>query len=87
MAAAKTAKQIEAELEASRTRLASTIDELAFRTQPKEIAKRQTESARLAFTDATRTPDGELRTDRIAMALGAVGGVLVLAGLLKRFRR
>ena len=86
MAAAKTAKQIEAELAASRTRLSSTIDELAFRAQPKEIAKRQTESARLALTDATRTPEGELRTDRLAIALGSVGGVLLLVGLLKRMR-
>ena len=84
--AAKTAKQIEAELEASRARLSSTIDELAFRTQPKEIARRQAEGARLALTDATRTPEGDLRTDRLAIALGAVGGVLLLAGLLKRVR-
>lgn len=84
--APKTAKQIEAELAASRTRLASTIDELTFRTQPKEIAKRQSESARLAFNDAVRTPNGELRQDRLAMALAGVGGVLLLAGLIKRVR-
>lgn len=84
--APKTAKQIEAELAASRTRLASTIDELAFRAQPKEIAKRQTESARLAFTDATRTADGDLRSDRVAMGLGGVGAFLLLVGLAKRLR-
>ena len=84
--AAKTAKQIEADIAASRSRLAGTIDELAFRTQPKEIAKRQAESVRLAVTDATRTPDGDLRNDRLAMGLGAVGGVLLLVGLLKRLR-
>lgn len=84
--APKTAKQIEAELAASRTRLAGTIDELAFRAQPKEIAKRQTESARLALTDATRTADGDLRSDRVAMGLGGLGGLLVLVGLAKRLR-
>ena len=73
--APKTAKQIEAELAASRSRLAGTIDELAFRAQPKEIAKRQTESARLALTDATRTADGDLRSDRVAMGLGGLGAV------------
>lgn len=84
--APKTAKQIESELAASRTRLAGTIDELAFRAQPKEIAKRQTESARLALTDATRTADGELRNDRLAMGLGGVGAVALLLGLAKRVR-
>lgn len=84
--AEKTAKQIEAELAASRTRLASTIDELAFRAQPKEIAKRQAEGARLVLTDATRTAEGDLRQDRVAMGLAAVGGVLLLVGLVKRLR-
>jgi len=84
--APKTAKQIEAELAASRSRLAGTIDELAFRAQPKEIAKRQTESARLALTDATRTADGDLRQDRVAMGLGGVGAFMLLVGLTKRLR-
>ncbi|CAM2894761.1 MULTISPECIES: DUF3618 domain-containing protein [Dermacoccus] len=84
--APKTAKQIEAELAASRSRLAGTIDELAFRAQPKEIAKRQTESARLALTDATRTADGDLRQDRVAMGLGGVGAFMLLVGLAKRLR-
>ena len=84
--APKTAKQIEAELAASRSRLAGTIDELAFRAQPKEIAKRQTESARLALTDATRTADGDLRQDRVAMGLGGVGAFMLLVGRAKRLR-
>lgn len=84
--APKTAKQIEAELAASRSRLAGTIDELAFRAQPKEIAKRQTESARLALTDATRTADGDLRQDRVAMGLGGVGAFMLHVGLAKRLR-
>ncbi|MBE7372044.1 DUF3618 domain-containing protein [Dermacoccus barathri] len=84
--APKTAKQIEAELAASRSRLAGTIDELAFRAQPKEIAKRQSESARLALTDATRTADGDLRQDRVAMGLGGVGAFMLLVGLAKRLR-
>lgn len=84
--AQKSAKQIEAELAASRSRLAGTIDELAFRAQPKEIAKRQTESARLALTDATRTADGDLRNDRVAMGLGGLGALMLLLGLAKRVR-
>ena len=45
--APKNAKEIEAELQASRQRLASTIDELAFRAQPKEVAKRQVEGLKM----------------------------------------
>lgn len=79
----RTIRQIEEDIEAARNRLAGTVDELAFRAHPKQIAKRQVTAARQAFTNATQTPDGELRMDRIA-ALAAIGVVLVLAGLRAR---
>jgi len=75
---------IEAEIVATRARLASTIDELAVRAQPKEIARRQVESAKSRFRDATRTPEGDLRVERVA-AIAAVSAVLV--GLAVFFRR
>lgn len=69
---------IEAEIAATRARLASTIDELAVRAQPREIARRQAESARARVIDATHTPDGEVRVERVgAIAAGAA----VLIGL------
>lgn len=79
-------KEIEADLAATRQRLAGTIDELAFRAQPKEVAKRQVEGLKLAANDATRTPDGELKTDKVAAGVGGLGAVLLLLGLIRRAR-
>ncbi len=81
--AGKSIEDIENEIAATRQRLAATVDELAYRAQPKQIALRQKESARAAFTSATQTPDGQLRMERIA-ALAVVGAVLVLIGLRAR---
>lgn len=83
---APTAKDIEADLTASRERLASTIDELAFRAQPKEIVRRSTEGAKLKVNELTRTPDGELATEKIGYAVGGVGAVSLLLGLIRRAR-
>lgn len=84
--APKTAKEIEAELQASRQRLASTIDELAFRTQPKEVAKRQVESVKLKANDLTRGGDGEVAGDKVGMIVGGAGAALLVLGLLRRAR-
>ena len=71
---------IEADIEATRDRLAATIDELAFRAQPKEIARREVASLRSSLHDATHTPQGDLRVERVAAigaALAAVLGLVV----------
>lgn len=83
---ARSAQQIEADLAATRQRLAGTIDELAFRAQPKEVAKRQVESLKLAANDATHTPEGDLKTDKIAAAVGGFGAFALLLGLVRRAR-
>ena len=76
--------EIEAEIVETRARLATTIDELAVRAQPKEIARRQAESAKAKLIDATHTPEGDLRVERI----GAIAaGSAVLLGLVILFRR
>ena len=75
---------IEADIEATRTRLAATIDELAFRAQPKEIARREVASLKASVHAATHTPEGELRVERIA-AVGAA--VAALAALIIWRRR
>lgn len=82
----QTPAQIEAEIEATRTRLAGTVDELATRVQPKEIARRSAEDAKAKLQAATHTPDGSLRTERVAAVGGAVGLLAVLAGLRARAR-
>lgn len=74
-ASARTPEQIEAEIEATRARLADSIDELVDKAHPRNVAKRQVEHARSQVFD----PDGNLRTEKIATVVGAVAaGVAVL---------
>lgn len=84
--ATRSAKDIEADLAATRERLAGTIDELAFRAQPKELAKRQVEDVKLKVGGFTHTPDGELNNQKLAIALGGVAAVLLTLGLVRRAR-
>jgi hypothetical protein len=82
---AKSVEQLEAEIQAARTRLAGTVDELHTRTAPAEVARRQVQSLREKFTEATRTETGELRTERVA-ALAAAAVALLGLGALRRRR-
>ncbi|HEY5249450.1 MAG TPA: DUF3618 domain-containing protein [Dermatophilaceae bacterium] len=79
-----TPDEIEAEIATTREHLASTIDELAVRAQPREIVRRQTESARSAFVEATHTPEGDLRVERIGAIAAAASAVLLVLALLHR---
>jgi hypothetical protein len=81
------ADEIEAEIIAKRAHLASTIDELALRAQPREIARRQAESAKARFVDATHTPEGDLRMERIGAIAAAASAVFVVLALLHRRHR
>ena len=76
---------IEAEIVETRARLASTIDELAVRAQPKEIARRQAESAKAKLIEATHTPEGDLRVERVG-AIAAGSAVLLGLAILRRHR-
>ena len=78
---------LESELNERRTHLSTTIDELVTRLSPKEIVRREVESVKIRVAEATRTPDGQIRTELVAAVLGAVSLVLVGAGLLRRNRR
>ena len=82
----KSVDQIEADIAAARERLAGTVDELHTRTAPQEIARRQVESLRTRFTEATRTESGDLRTERIA-ALAAAAVALIGLGAARRRHR
>jgi MYXO-CTERM domain-containing protein len=83
--ATKSVDQIEADIAAARDRLAGTVDELHARTAPQEIARRQVESAKTKFTEATHTESGDLRTERIA-ALAAAAVALIGLGAIRRRR-
>jgi hypothetical protein len=78
---------IEAEIAATRAHLASTIDELSVRAKPKEIARRQAESAKVKVVNATHTPDGALRVERVAAVAAAISAVVLLLGILHRRSR
>ncbi len=79
-------KDLQAQIAASRERLAATIDELTTRAAPKALAARQAEVAKARFAAATTTPSGDLRTERIAAVAAAVAVLLVVRCLLKRRR-
>ena len=82
----QTPAQIEAEIEATRVRLAGTVDELATRVQPKEIARRSAEDVKAKAYAATHTDDGRLRTERVA-AVGAAAALLAGLASLRVLRR
>jgi Protein of unknown function (DUF3618) len=80
--------EIEAEIAVTRAHLAGTIDELTVRSQPREIVRRRKESMKAKFVDATHTPEGQMRVERIG-AIAAAGSavLLVLAILHRRYHR
>lgn len=71
----RTADQIQSDIVAARSALARTVDELAYRTNPKRVV----DNAKRTLRAKARTPQGQ------AVIAGA--GVLVLILLVKRFRR
>jgi len=71
---------LESEIEATRERLASTIDQLVYRASPKTIARREVASMRAVFVDA----QGQPRTDNILKAAGAVVGFVALVVVLRK---
>jgi hypothetical protein len=66
---------IEAEIAATRAHLAATIDELSVRARPREIVRRKAGSVKARIVEATHTPDGDLRMERVAAV--AAGSVVV----------
>jgi hypothetical protein len=71
---------IESDIEITRERLASTIDQLAYRTSPKTIARREVNQIKGYFVDASGGP----RTDNIIKVVGGVVGVVVVFGLIRK---
>jgi hypothetical protein len=69
---------IEADIEATRRRLAATIDELTFRVHPKEVLRREVASLKARISNATHTPEGELRLERVAAVGAAVAALVAL---------
>ena len=72
---------LEREIEETRERLASTIDQLAYRAQPKTIVGRQVTTVKSHFVELDT---GAPRTDNILKAAGAVVGVAVLFAVVRK---
>jgi hypothetical protein len=78
-AANRSAAEIERELTATRERLATTIDTLTERMQPKQMMSRGTAKAKLVVM----TPDGRFRTGRVITVVATAAAVF---GALKLLR-
>ncbi len=76
-------ESLEKDIEATRERLATTIDQLAYRASPKTIARREVASVKAVFVDA----DGQPRTDNLLKAAGVVVGVVVAMMVLRKLTR
>jgi hypothetical protein len=77
----ETTAALEAEMEATRERLAGTIDQLVYRTSPKTIARREITSFKGYFVDLNT---GQPRTTNILKVVGGVVGVAVLFAVVRK---
>ena len=74
---------IEREMDETRQRLATTIDQLVDRTNPKNVLRREVETVKGTFVE----PDGTPRTDNILKVIGGVVGFVVLLVVIRRVTR
>ena len=77
----KETAELEAQMEATRERLADTIDQLVYRSSPKTIARREITSIKGYFVDLQT---GQPRTTNILKVAGAVVGVAVLFAVVRK---
>lgn len=74
---------LEREIEATRERLADTIDQLVYRSSPKTIARREVNAVKAYYV----APDGSPRTDHILKTAGVVAGVVAVMVALRTIVR
>ncbi|HEY0950980.1 DUF3618 domain-containing protein [Nocardioides sp.] len=75
---------LEREIEETRERLASTIDQLLYRASPKTIVGREVSSIKAHFVDPAT---GQPRTDNILKTAGIVVGVVTLFVVVRKVVR
>jgi hypothetical protein len=71
---------LESDIEATRERLAATIDQLAYRASPKTIARREFNGVKAHFVDAQGNP----RTDNILKVAGGVLGFVAFVVVMRK---
>jgi hypothetical protein len=76
--------ELEREIQETRERLATTIDQLLYRSHPKTIVGREVATIKGHYVDAGT---GEPRTDNILRTVGVVVGTIVVFAVLRRVTR
>ena len=71
---------LESDIEATRERLAATIDQLAYRVSPKTIVRREINGIKAHFVDAQGNP----RTDNILKVAGGVVGFVAFVVVMRK---
>ena len=75
---------LEHEIEETRERLATTIDQLLYRAHPKTIVGREVSSIKAHFVDSQT---GQPRTDNILKVVGGVVGAVVAVVVIRKIVR
>lgn len=76
---------LERDLAERRAQLAATIDELLARSRPQEVARRSARTAKEKVGGAVRTPEGQIRVERV-LAIAAAVAVSVTVMVVARRR-
>ena len=76
----KTLSAAEAEIEATRERLAQTIDQLLERTSPRNVVRREIAGIKAFFVD----PQGSPRTENILKVAGGVAGLVGVVVVIRK---
>ena len=80
----KETASLEREIEETRQRLATTIDQLLYRSHPKTIVGREVGAIKAHYVD---TVTGRPRTDNILKTVGGVVGAVVLFAVVRKIAR
>ncbi len=72
---------LEHEIQETRERLATTIDQLLYRAHPKTIVSREVSSIKAHYVDPL---SGQPRTDNILKTVGGIVGVIVLFVVVRK---
>lgn len=80
MSKAKDTSSLEQEIEATRDRLAGTIDQLIYRASPKTIVGREIASLKALFVDV----EGQPRTENILKVVGGLAGTITLLVVIRK---
>ena len=72
--------RIEQDIEETRARLASTIDQLVDRTSPKNVVRREVNAVKRTFVDEQGNP----RTENILKVVGGVVGLVAVLVVIRK---